>query len=159
MKRQFPYAERAEAVEKARKAGHVGHFHALLELAYPPDFWEAYEALREGDASSIDVAIEFLEADPIFFRSGYVKADLLRWIKWLPLTPVQIERLRAVVYSVALRRGGREFRHYCNLAPRLEGPDLQHQLRVLQTHEDAAVRRRANWILKALGQVSLARKK
>jgi hypothetical protein len=37
-----------------------------------------------------------LEADPYFDRSGYVKADLLRIMKGLPLDPEQTVRLRAV---------------------------------------------------------------
>ncbi|HLI68014.1 MAG TPA: hypothetical protein VKU90_16740 [Caulobacteraceae bacterium] len=146
-KKVFPYAERAQAVEEARKNRWIDRFWAALNLALPPDFWPQYNDLKAGDADSIDPMIDFLEADPMFFRSGYIKADVLRWINRLPLTTTQMRRLQAVVVGVTERRGGREFRRYCNLARRLEDTEFRLQIERLRGHADAAVRRRANWVV------------
>ena len=43
--------------------------------------------------------MSFLEVDPYFFRSGYIKADLLRHLKRAPLTRSQEQRLRNVILA------------------------------------------------------------
>ncbi len=96
-------------------------------------------------------AIEFLNADPWFFRSGYVKAKLIRMLTRLPLTTEQLDRLRSVVLNVVDRRGGQEFRAYCRLARRVDAPDLRANLQLRLSHSDKGVRRRAGWVLDALG--------
>jgi hypothetical protein len=170
----FPYAERSAAVEAARQAVHTAfsavtrrddpddpataaweaalvRFEAAVDAAYPPGFETIYERLREGNAAALVDAIEFLEADPWFFRSGYIKAKLVRLIKRWPLTPVQADRLRAVVVRVVDGRDRREFRDYCRLARRLDGPELRAALERRLTHPEEGVRRRAGWALAALG--------
>ena len=56
----------------------VDAFWAAGRAMYPDEFWEARERLRVGDAREADYFIEFLEADPICFRSGYIKAEDLQ---------------------------------------------------------------------------------
>lgn len=60
-----------------------------IDGAYPPGFWDAYARLRDRDPAGLETAIAFLEADPWFFRSGYVKAVLIRYINRLGLLPGQ----------------------------------------------------------------------
>ena len=171
----FPYVERALAVEAARREvdrtfrnvtrrhdeadpataawlAAVRRFHAALALAYPAAFWEDVERLAAGDPAGLDSAIGFLEADPIFFRSGYVKADLTRYAKRVPHDEDQRRRLEAVILSVVDRRDGREFRHYCRLARRIAGWHLRGELEARLKAGDPAVRRRARWALEAIGE-------
>jgi hypothetical protein len=125
-------------------------FWAAMRATYPAEFWENYERLKSGDALAADYAIDFLEADPICDRSGYLKADLLRFLGRAPLNREQAERLRAVVVSVTIRRYGREFRRYCELARRLDEPSFRERLAHLLKSDDPDVRRRASWVLQAL---------
>lgn len=171
---RFPYAERAAAVEAARQAvdaafravtrrhdladpataawqAAIVRFEAAVDAVYPPDFEAIYGRLREGNSAALESAIEFLEADPWFFRSGYMKAKLVRLLKRLPLKPDQVERLRAVVVSVVDGRDRREFRDYCRLARCVDGPELRQPLEHRLVHPDEGVRRRAGWALHALG--------
>ncbi len=170
----FPYELRAREARDAHRAVHttfaqlrrredrndpatvawltaIAHFREAVEAAYPPGFWDDVARLEKGDVEALETAIQFLEADPYFDRSGYVKADLLRLIKRLPLTSEQAERLRAVVIDAVERRGGREFRAYCRLARRLDGPELREALSRQATSGDADIRRRAGWMLHVLG--------
>jgi len=99
--------------------------------AYPPGFEAACQALTAGDPSGLLVILDFLEADPYFLRSGYVKAGLLRRIKQLPEIPkAEALRLRAILLAqvdgCAWRR---EFRDYCRLAPRVATPEFVAELR------------------------------
>lgn len=177
---RFPYAERAAAVEAARRAVDVAfravtrrddlndpataawqaalvRFEAAVDAAYPPGFETIYERLRAGNTAALVDAIEFLEADPWFFRSGYIKAKLIRLIKRFPLTAVQADRLRMAVMRVVDGRDRREFRDYCRLARHLDAPELRAALERRLVDPDEGVRRRAGWALDALGAGDKAR--
>ena len=114
----FPYELRAREAREAHRAVHttfaqlrrredrndpatvawltaIARFREAAEAAYPPGFWDDVARLEKGDVEALEMAIRFLEADPYFDRSGYVKADLLRIMNGLPLDPEQTVRLRA----------------------------------------------------------------
>jgi hypothetical protein len=128
----------------------VEAYWAAMRAAYPPDFWDAYMQLTAGDARGADLAIEFLEADPICFRSGYLKADFVRFLARIELTKDQLRRLRNVVLAVAETRDGREFRRYCALARKLDAPEFRERLERLARADSADIQRRAGWVLAAL---------
>ena len=123
---------------------------AALERAYPPTFFDSLEAVKQGKRSGLDEVIDFLEADPWFFRSGYVKATALRAIKRVPLEPDEAERLRRVILDIVERRDRREFRDYCRLARHLATPGFRSKVEERVTSADPAVARRARWVLAAL---------
>jgi hypothetical protein len=143
---------RAETYAACDRAAAV--FHAALAAAYPPGFWAAVgengEELGRGDPAATELAVLFLEADPWFFRSGYVKADLIRRLKRLALSPSIAERLRQVVLAAVDGRDRREFRHYCRLARRVATPELVAALAERRGSPDPGVRRRSAWVLAAL---------
>jgi len=170
----FPYEERAVKVAAAQRAvdrafravtrrsdrehpatvawlAAVDRLQEAIDAAYPPGFWADYDRLRERNPAGLESAIEFLEADPWFFRSGYIKGALIRMINRLSLTAEQAGRLRSVVLNIVDRRDGQEFRAYCRLARRVDGADLRQSLQDRLAHADSAVRRRAGWVLSALG--------
>ncbi len=170
----FSYAERGRAVTEAhrlcnesfqltkafpgdpslsdayRKAQRL--WYAAIENAYPPGFDEDVERLRSGDPSGMEGAVSFLEADPWFFRTGYIKSKLIRYIKRPMLTPEYMKRLQRVVLAVVDKRDDRDFRAYCRLAHKVDAPALREQLTRRLAHDDPNVRRRARWVLKALEQ-------
>lgn len=179
MGRTFPCAERARAVAEASRAvketfrpmwdAHVDRndpkeplavawknaaaaFHAAIDRAYPPGFWADLTAVRAGDRSGLPAMIAFLEADPWFFRSGYIKAMALRAIKRFALSRDEAERLRRVVLDMVERRDGREFRDYCRLARSLATPEFRREIERRAASVDPAVARRARWVLEALDQ-------
>jgi len=118
--------------------------------AYPDRFWDDYKRLKEGNLAGLESAMKFLEADPWFYRSGYVKADLLRFINRVDLPKSALPRLRKIVLNAVNSRDRREFRKYCNLAKRIDGPEFQECLIKLLEDEDPAVRRRAAWVIETL---------
>jgi hypothetical protein len=67
------------------------------ERLYSPA-WEAnVTALQQGDARAVDASIDFLEADPICFRSGYAKERICRFLSRVDLTERQRTRLVPIV--------------------------------------------------------------
>jgi hypothetical protein len=129
-------------------------FRAAIAAAYPAGFWDSmgrrYERLAHGEPDAIEMAVFFLESDPWFDRSGYVKEALLKRLKRLPLTPRIAARLHRVLLAAVDGRDRREFRRYCWLARSLVTPDLTRALRERLTSADAGVRRRAEWMLAAV---------
>jgi len=119
---------------------------------YDWDFWQDMELLRGGDRTHLEAAVAFLEADPIFYGSGYAKEDIIPAINRLDLAPELVGRLQSVVLNMVDRRNGREFRAYCRLAHKVDAPALREQLTRRLTDGDPDARRRARWVLEALEQ-------
>ena len=103
--------------------------------------------VRENNPEAIDAAIEFLEADPWCFRSGYAKGRLMRHLAQIEPTPDQLARLVNIVLHVVDRGGRPEFRDATHLARKIGGAELRTQLRQRLHGTDTAVARRALFAL------------
>lgn len=162
---KFEWSKRAKNAEEARRAVKasprapdlVERFYNAVEAAYPPGFWEHYERLKNGDARSVDMAIEFLEADPWFFRSGYIKANLARFLKRVTLSNQNVRRLEKVLLKIVDERHTQEFRDYCRLARVVATPALTEALKERLTEETLDRRLRASWMLFAIEQDHISR--
>ncbi len=142
----YPYkTERTLGGEEYLRA--LSEWHQTVAEAYPPEFWDDYALLRAHNPSAVESALLFLEADPIFFRSGYVKTNLLRSLGQVALSEEQRNRLQEAVLNVVRSRYGREFRDYCRLARRIDSPGFRAAIEALTADRDAHVRRRAGWML------------
>ena len=105
------------------------------------------DQLRAGDASGIPWAIAFLEADPWFFRSGYMKGNYARLLRRFELDRAQRQRLRAAILN-NLHKGCRlEFGEVRRLARRLDTPDFRTRVSRFLEHPDSGTRERAQLIL------------
>ena len=102
-----------------------------------------------GLTEAIEIAIQFLEVDPYFFRSGYIKTDLLRRLKRAPLTKSQQQRLRNVILARISGPDRRELRDYCRLAAALATPAFRIELEAMAKAADARTARHARWALAA----------
>jgi hypothetical protein len=161
--------ERAGMLEEASRAVHAfplrdtdpdqyveqsaaaGWFHEMFRAMYPPAFWRCLDAVKSGDRTGLEPILCFLEADPWCFRSGYVKADLIRSVIRLDLNEADKARLRRTVLLVVddpvLRR---ELRSYAKLAVAVAGPGLVEALEVRLSVDSSVIRANARWILDAL---------
>lgn len=136
----------------------AGWFHEMFRAMYPPAFWRCLDAVKSGDRTGLEPILRFLEADPWCFRSGYVKADLIRAVIRLDMTEAEKARLRRVVLLVVdepvLRR---ELRSYARLAVAVAGPELVDGLEARSGAESSVIRSNARWILDALAGRQLPR--
>ena len=96
--------------------------------------------------------IAFLEVDPLFFRSGYIKEEMLRKIKRSPLTPSQSDRLRSVLHHAVENRGSREFKGYCRLAAVIADEKLIGALETAAQYGEGARKSRAELMLQYVNQ-------
>ncbi len=109
-----------------------------------------YEESEPKDTDVIEFILSFLEVDPVFFRSGYIKEEMLKKIKRVELTEKQIYRLRNVLYSAVESRGFREFKGYCRLAPIVTNNQLNEWLSKKINSSEGAVKSRAKLMLKQI---------
>jgi hypothetical protein len=127
------------------------HFHHNYDhLAFPGGLTRQKELLRQKDAEAIEGAIKFLEADPWFYRSGYIKEEFIRFLKRASLTDEQKVRLQKVLLVKVDSETRREFRAYCRLARVIETQEFCQELETRVHSSDEGVALRAQWMLAAL---------
>ena len=94
-----------------------------------------------------EFAIAYLEMDPMYFRSGYIKALLLEKLKAVDFDEPETARLTAVLIDAVRTRGQREFRRYCKLAAVLQSPEVEEEAKCLAQSSDGRVASRAKMML------------
>ena len=126
-------------------------FHASFDqLAFPGGLEREFDLLKHSDAQAVEMAVQYLEADPWYFRSGYIKEQLIQALRKVSLTDAQRERLREVVIERIKKGSGREFRRYCRLARDLRSAEFVAKIRQAMLSEDANISRRAGWVMSSL---------
>ena len=89
-------------------------------------------ALSAGDADAKESAIKFLEFDPYYYRSGYIKSKLLVRLKQLKLNASEIKRLQKVVCNAILSPLPKsEFKYYAGLLKNIGTPEFRAKLQNL----------------------------
>ena len=93
-------------------------------------FWtDSFKSLvQSGDRVAINELITFLEVDPYYFRSGYLKGRLARYMKNTPRTQEDNHRLRGVIWNRARGPRRNEFREYCRLATLISTPFFREKV-------------------------------
>jgi hypothetical protein len=129
----------------------AARFQAAIDAAWPPGFVEQLERCRRGDPAGLDDVLDFLEAKPRFFRSGYIREKALRFLPRVPRTDAQARRMRELVLgAVDLHHRG-SIRRFCSLARAVDAPFLRDALQQRRQHSSGQVRARARCVLDALG--------
>lgn len=118
--------------------------------AFPGGLDAGMSALKKGDLQARNAAILFLEIDPMFFRSGYIKEEIIRRLKQFDLTSSEVDRVHSAVLRVVKTRSCRELRQYRSLARRFATSALVEALRNLANDADPATSQRARWVLRTV---------
>jgi hypothetical protein len=130
-----------DAIQRSRVA---------VDLAYPDALREVEEGERDIGTMHASDILEYLAADPMHFRSGYIKQRLLREIKKRDLEPAHARLLQDVVLHVVRSRGCREFREYCRAAVMVDDARLRQALGEIVASGDASASQRGRWLIGAL---------
>ena len=91
---------------------------------------ETLALIRAGDRNALEGALSFLEADPYFYRSGYLKEKVLHAIKSSPWERNDELRLQTIVLRAIEGRYKREIKFYTRLIPRLRDDNFENKLRL-----------------------------
>ncbi|MBW8754466.1 MAG: hypothetical protein JF595_09995 [Sphingomonadales bacterium] len=171
--RDFGYAARGRALNEAQAKVHAT-FADVVDRSDEKDsrtrrWLDAIEAFREAHsrvysrglqlvefgalpADEVDTTeiLDFLEADPVFFRSGYMKEVLLSTLKQRSLSEVDRERLQAIIIEQVSKSDRREFRRICRVATTVADASFRTRLEIMEQTNDPNISRRASWVLAAL---------
>jgi hypothetical protein len=115
-------------------------FHSHVS-ALDPYLERACNKERYTKQDLVEFAVCFLEVDPWFFRSGYLKQILLTRLKQSDLGETAKGRLRSVLLDAVARRGTREFRYYCRLAAVIADQGLVAALEIARQGSGASASR------------------
>ncbi|HLB94236.1 MAG TPA: hypothetical protein VJJ81_03225 [Candidatus Babeliales bacterium] len=94
--------------------------------------------LKEHDPETITTAIIYLNADPYFFRSGYIKQSIAHLLKQAPLTYKQIEQIQDFLIAALQRDSRREYREYYRLAAKVADDKFRKRIQEIIEHSDNA---------------------
>jgi hypothetical protein len=120
------------------------------ELAFPGGLAREFELLQQGDVQAIEMAVQFLEADPSYFRSGYHKEDLIKILRKQCLSEEQVARLRRMILERVRRLSVREMRSYARLAPVVANHEFERALEDIADRSNKTAVRNATGILNYL---------
>lgn len=123
-------------------------FHSEFDaLAFPGGLEASLSKLNSGDPSVVDIAVQYLEVEPKFFRSGYIAETILRRLKHVDLTSDQVTRLVNVILNSIRHGGRRRFVNCARLAGVLKDDRISTGALGLLRESDPEVKRRAERIL------------
>ena len=89
-------------------------------------------ALASGDADAKESSIRFLEFDPYYYRSGYIKSKLLVRLKNIKLSASEVKRLQKVICNAIVSQQPKsEFKYYARLLKNVGTPEFRAKLQNL----------------------------
>jgi hypothetical protein len=107
----------------------------------------ALKNVRGGDPSAIERCLTFLEADPRYFRSGYVKESIWRRFMHAPLTDRQRRRLEDVALAYVGRRLTRQYWYMARTMAETGSHAFWREVRRLSEVSERTPARRATMLL------------
>lgn len=122
------------------------HIHPIDKL------WQTHfmADLRDSVPYAVEEAILYLEVDPWYHRSGYLKERLIRGLKAATLKNSERTRLLNVCWNAAAGKNRREFRNYCSLASVVGGSDLIELLESVSEDRDREAKGKFSFMLNYL---------
>jgi hypothetical protein len=103
--------------------------------------------VRDGDPAAIERCLTFLEADPKYFRSGYVKESIWRRFMHAPLADRQLRRLEDVALAYVGRRLTREYWYMARTMAETGSHAFWQEVRRLAEVSERTPARRATMLL------------
>lgn len=106
----------------------------------------AQATLIHGDLKFLPLVLGYLKVQDRYFRSGYRRARLWRLLKHVPMDEEVLSVVREVILE-QVRVGGGEYREAARLIPRVNTPELESELRKLESVQIPVVQGRIRRIL------------
>jgi hypothetical protein len=92
-----------------------------------PGGCELYERFTKGDATVLEAVLRFLEADPLHFRSGYMKEAIWRRLARMDLDEKARSRLEQATLKRLTRPISRDFWYWCRAISRIAREDFRRK--------------------------------
>lgn len=133
--------------ERERWSRACEEFHRRYPTLFYPGGDKSLDALKSHDIGSIADALDFLDADPMHFRSGYTKEEVWRRLGRAPLTPTDKIRLEQIALRYLMRRIAREFWLMARVMSKLGSAEFWNQVAQLANSLEEPTKSRALYLL------------
>jgi hypothetical protein len=123
-------------------------FHTFFQVLIN-DIKTKIDLLAKNDPDAIEYVIQFLEVDPRFFRSGYLKEVMATKLKRSSLSTSQKRRLQIVLLRhFQLPYFTKEFKFYIKLSPYVQDEAYLKSINLLKDSTEKAISKKAFEVLK-----------
>ncbi len=102
----------------------------------------------------MSTALDFLEADPLHYRSGYTKEEVWRRLRRAPLVPADRARLEQIALAYLERQLGREFWSMARVMSDLASKEFWVRVSELGSSAEEPKKTRATFLLHYRGGAS-----
>ena len=75
----------------------LAEYQELIDRMFPGGYTKTFEKIQAGEGSAVEFGLVFVEVQPYFFRSQYIRTKLIRMLKHARLSSLQTERLKQVL--------------------------------------------------------------
>lgn len=120
-------------------------YESILDTFWKP---ESLQSLEAGDPELLEIALAFVEVDPYYFRSGYLKKRLFRRLKRLKLSNAHRQRLLQGILDAVQSHRGDGWKDFCLLAGSFSDIDFANGVSRFLSDSDPHIAWRAQILLK-----------
>jgi hypothetical protein len=124
-------------------------FHRTYPNLFFPGGSARWQAFLQRDTGELEAAVTFLEIDPWFFGSGYMKQLIWDRLKRAPLTSKQERRLETVAIAYVQHRVQREFWHMARYMRVRGSTAFWEAMTSLAAKQAGELSTRAGWLVLA----------
>jgi hypothetical protein len=121
-------------------------FQQLYATLFYPGGDASLDALKRNESEAIETALDFLDADPKHFRSGYTKEEVWRRLRNAPLTDAHKRRLEEISLRYLDRPVGREFWHMARVMSVVATDTFWDSIANLVRSSEESKRTRASYV-------------
>jgi hypothetical protein len=86
-----------EAREQFYGPQFVTEYYKLIEQMFLGDYAKIIDGIQAGESSAVEFGLVYLEVQPYFHRSQYIRTKLIRLLKHSPLSLSHAERLKRIL--------------------------------------------------------------
>lgn len=133
--------------ERERWSRACAEFHSRYQELFYPGGDASLDALKFHEPAAIQLAIDFLDADPRHFRSGYIKEEVWRRIRNAPLIQEDKTRLENIAIKYLDRRISRDFWAMARVMAVIAPKKFWDQVRTVAESEEPPKKSRAQYLL------------
>lgn len=140
--------------ERERWSRACEEFHRRYPTLFYPGGDESLDALKRHDSAAIATGLDFLDADPMHFRSGYTKEEVWTRLRSAPLTPADKIRLEQIALRYLTRRIEREFWLMARVMSKLGSEEFWRDVIKLTDSAVEPMKSRASYLVQYRGGVA-----
>ena len=142
----YPFRDRG-AEERERWSQACAEFHRGYGELFYPGGDDSLHRLKALEPEAVASALDFLEADPRHFGSGYTKEKVWRRLRRAPLDSCDGARLEQIALAYLTRQTGREFWLMARVMSTRGSTDFWRAVAELESSAEEPRKTRASYLL------------